>query len=222
MNKKKQKVTGKKISSTNWLNRHINDPYVHFAKQQGYRSRSAFKLLEIDKSFSLLKECKGCVIDIGSAPGGWLQVIREKVANTTHVLGVDLQTIHPIDNTTFFNGDFTSEKLRQEIEDFLRNNVFIKLRNVDLILTDMAPSTSGDRGTDHIRIMLLAESAANYAIETLRHGGNFVAKIWSGNRQGDLISKLKHSFKIVEFYKPNASYKDSSEIFIIARGLLCK
>ncbi len=196
-------------SSTRWLARQLNDPYVKKAKADGYRSRAAYKLAELDEKFSLLKGIGG-VIDLGIAPGGWSQVVRQR-SPKAKVVGIDLLPTDPIDGVTIFQMDFMADEAPAALEAALDGPP-------DLVLSDMAANTVGHKQTDHLRTMGLVETAADFAIATLAPGGAFVAKVLAGGTDADLLALLKRHFTAVKHAKPPASRKDSSEWYVIAQG----
>ncbi len=195
-------------SSQAWLERHLNDPYVAEAKAKGYRSRAAFKLIEIDAKAHLLKRGMR-VIDLGCAPGGWLQVLQERGVGP--VVGVDLLPVDPVPGTTIIQADFTEEGVGERLAALLGGPP-------DLILSDMAPNTTGHRETDHLRITGLIEAAADFAEATLKPGGAFVAKAFQGGETAEVIASLKRAFAEVRTIKPKASRSESSEVFLVATG----
>ena len=203
---------GRKNSSVKWLSRHINDPYVKLAKQQSYCSRAAFKLLEIDEKFGILQNSKA-IVDLGCAPGSWLQVVSRKCKESNFILGVDIQPIEISESVEFIQGDFCSDEVLQAIEERLGGR-----NKLDLVLSDMAPKSCGDRQTDHLRIMALVNIALEFALNHLKQGGSFVAKVLRGGEEHELIAGLKSKFYKASFFKPESSYKDSAEIFIVAVG----
>jgi len=195
-------------ASTAWLKRQLNDPYVIAAKQQGWRSRAAFKLLELDDKFSLIR--KGVrVLDLGAAPGGWTQVAVKRGAAS--VVGVDLLPIDPIHGSTLIHGDFTDPSMPERLIAELGGGA-------DLVLSDMAPNTTGHSATDHIRIVALAEMALDFAIQILTPGGAFVAKVFQGGSEKQILDVLKQNFALVRHAKPPSSRKDSSELYVVATG----
>ncbi|MGA0599567.1 RlmE family RNA methyltransferase [Caulobacter sp. KR2-114] len=195
-------------SSQAWLERQLNDPYVAEAKARGYRSRAAFKLLEIDERFHLLR--KGArVIDLGCAPGGWVQVALQKGVGA--VAGVDLLAVDPLPPAALIQADFTEPGCGERLIELLGGAP-------DLVLSDMAPNTIGHRQTDHLRIMGLIEAAAEFAIQVLKPGGAFVAKAFQGGETGVMFGELKRHFTDVRNVKPKASRADSSEVYIVATG----
>lgn len=204
-----QKVrTAKKrtVQSARWLERQLNDPYVKLAKSEGYRSRAAFKLIEIDDQFSLIKP-NSKVLDLGAAPGGWCQIAQKRGAK--NIVGVDLLDIDPIEGVTLLKGDFTEPEIQAALLEALGEKP-------NLIISDMAANTVGHRQTDHLRTAALAQMAADFAIEFLERGGSFVTKVFQGGSQADTLNALKHSFKSVKHFKPNASRKESVELYLIA------
>jgi len=201
---------GRSAQSTRWLERQLNDPYVRKAKAEGYRSRAAYKLIELDEKFALLKGATR-VIDLGIAPGGWSQVAR-KLAPRAAVVGIDLLPTDPIDGVAIFQMDFLDDAAPGLLEEALGGPA-------DLVLSDMAANTVGHPQTDHLRTMALVEAAADFAIDVLAPGGTFVAKVFAGGTDRDLLTLLKRNFASVKHAKPPASRKDSSEWYVIARGL---
>lgn len=197
-------------SSKRWLLRQLNDPYVARAKVDGYRSRAAYKLLEIHQKFGLFKTNQ-VIVDIGCAPGGWLQV-ASRLAPDSLRFGVDIQAMAPIDDVIFFQGDMTEEVLVDELRRHLNG------RKVDVVLSDMAASACGIPKVDYIRIVTLVQAAANFATQVLAPGGVFVAKVLRGGTPSDLLSQLKKQFAFVDHFKPKASRSDSSEIYLVARS----
>ncbi|MGE4430594.1 MAG: RlmE family RNA methyltransferase [Sphingobium sp.] len=195
--------------STRWLQRQLNDPYVKKAKAEGWRSRAAFKLIELDEKFTLLRRARH-VVDLGIAPGGWAQVVR-KLSPQAKVVGIDLLPVDPIEGVTIFQMDFMDEKADALLADALGDAP-------DLVLSDMAANTVGHAQTDHLRTMGLVEAAAWFAIEHLQPGGAFVAKVFAGGTDQDLLTVLKRNFATVKHAKPPASRKGSSEWYVIAQG----
>ncbi|MET0241480.1 MAG: RlmE family RNA methyltransferase [Sphingobium sp.] len=200
---------GRTAQSTRWLERQLNDPYVRKARAEGYRSRAAYKLIELDEKFGLLKGVKA-VVDLGIAPGGWAQVVR-KVCPAAHVVGIDLLPVDPIAGVTMFQMDFMDDSAPEKLREALG-------AVPDLILSDMAANTVGHTQTDHLRTMGLVEAAVWFAIENLRDGGAFVAKVFAGGTDDALLRVLKQHFKTVKHAKPPASRKESSEWYVIAQG----
>ncbi|MBC2669719.1 RlmE family RNA methyltransferase [Novosphingobium piscinae] len=203
--------SGKKrtVSSARWLQRQLNDPYVKQAKADGYRSRAAYKLAELDERFGLLKGVQR-VVDLGIAPGGWSQVVRAR-APAARVVGIDLLPTEPIPGVTIFEMDFMADAAPAALQGALDGPP-------DLVLSDMAANTVGHKQTDHLRTMGLVETAVDFAISTLAPGGGFVAKVFAGGTDGELLTILKRNFATVKHAKPPASRKDSSEWYVIAQG----
>lgn len=195
--------------STRWLERQLNDPYVKRAKAEGYRSRAAYKLIELDEKFGFLKGAKR-VVDLGIAPGGWSQVVRRKVSKAT-VAGIDLLPVDPIDGVTIFQLDFMADEAPGLLTEALGGAP-------DLVLSDMAANTVGHPQTDALRTMALVEAAADFAIQNLAPGGAFVAKVFAGGADAALLAQLKKAFTIVKHAKPPASRKGSVEWFVVALG----
>ena len=196
-------------SSIKWLERQLNDPYVKKAKADGYRSRAAYKFLELDEKFNLIRGSKR-VVDLGIAPGGWSQVLRQKAPKAT-VVGIDLLPTEPIDGVTIFEMDFMDDKAPALLEEALDGPP-------DLVLSDMAANTVGHKQTDHLRTMGLVEAAAWFAIETLEPKGAFVSKVLAGGTDSELLAMLKKHFTSVKHAKPPASRKGSSEWYVVAQG----
>lgn len=197
-----------KPSSQKWLIRQLNDPYVEAAKERGYRSRAAFKLVELDEKFSLIG--KGArVVDLGAAPGGWAQVALERGAS--RVVGIDLLDIDPIPGAVLIKGDFQDRSMEASLAEALGGPA-------DLVMSDMAPNTTGHTATDHLRIMGLAELALDFAFAHLAPGGAFVTKLFQGGAQGEMLALLKRRFAQVRHAKPAASRKDSRELYLVATG----
>lgn len=196
-------------SSARWLSRQINDPYVKQARAEGWRSRAAFKLIELDEKFALLRGRKR-VVDLGIAPGGWSQVVRAK-APAAKVVGIDLLPTDPIEGVTIFEMDFMADEAPAALEGALDGPP-------DLVLSDMAANTVGHKQTDHLRTMGLVETAVDFAIASLAPGGAFVAKVFAGGTDTALLALLKRNFATVKHAKPPASRKDSSEWYVIAQG----
>ena len=209
---------GRKLGSTRWLERQLNDPYVQRAKREGYRGRAAYKLVEIDDRFALLRPGVR-VVDLGAAPGGWSQVAVPRVNADARradrargrVIGVDLQAMDPIPGAELMQLDFLEEGAEDAVAERLGGPA-------DVVLSDMAAPATGHRPTDHIRIMALAEAAAEFAFRVLAPGGAFVAKVLQGGTEGTLLAVLKRRFERVEHFKPPASRADSAEIYVIATG----
>jgi len=207
--KRVRTAKGRKVSSTRWLERQLNDPYVQRARAENYRSRAAYKLLELDERFGLLRGTKA-VVDLGIAPGGWSQVVRRK-APQANIVGIDLLPTDPIEGVTILQMDFMDEKAPARLKDALGGPA-------DLVLSDMAANTVGHQQTDHLRTMALVETGLEFAREVLRPGGAYVAKVLAGGADNDLVAELKRNFATVKHAKPPASRKDSSEWYVVAQG----
>ncbi len=201
---------GRKASSTRWLERQLNDPYVKRAKADGYRSRAAYKLIELDERFGLLKGVTA-VVDLGIAPGGWAQVVR-RVSPKARIAGIDLLPTEPIDGVEILEMDFMDEAAPETLREALGDVA------PDLVLSDMAANTVGHTQTDHLRTMGLVEAALDFAVEVLKPGGTFVAKVLAGGADNNLVAELKRHFKAVKHAKPPASRKGSSEWYVVAQG----
>jgi 23S rRNA (uridine2552-2'-O)-methyltransferase len=200
---------GRKVGSTKWLQRQLNDPYVKRAKAEGYRSRAAFKLLELDEKFRFLRGSKA-VVDLGIAPGGWSQVVRKKCPAAV-VVGIDFLPVDPLDGVTTLHMDFTDEDADARLKEALGSEA-------DLVLSDMAANTVGHPQTDHLRTMGLVELGLEFAKDVLKPGGAYVAKVLAGGTDHQLLAELKKHFTTVKHAKPPASRKDSSEWYVVAQG----
>jgi 23S rRNA (uridine2552-2'-O)-methyltransferase len=208
---KVKKTRGLKASSRQWLARQLNDPYVHAAKSKGYRSRAAFKLIELDEKFHFLK--KGArVLDLGAAPGGWSQVAAARGAI---VVAADVLPIEALPGVTFFQADLTDAETPGFLKEALGGPA-------DLVLSDMAAPTTGHRETDHIRTTALVEVALDVAEDTLTPGGIFISKVFQGGATGALLARIKKSFRDVRHVKPPASRADSVELYLVATGFKAK
>jgi 23S rRNA (uridine2552-2'-O)-methyltransferase len=204
----------RKLSSTRWLERQLNDPYVAAAKREGFRSRSAFKLIEIDDKYRLLKPGV-TVVDLGAAPGGWSQVAAARVEageGSGRVVAIDITPIDPITCVTFLNADFMDEKAPGALIAALDG------RRADLVLSDMAAPATGHRQTDHLRIMGLCEAALDFAASVLAPDGAFLCKVLQGGTAHELLDGIKRQFATVRHVKPKASRADSSELYLLATG----
>jgi 23S rRNA (uridine2552-2'-O)-methyltransferase len=205
---------GRKLSSQRWLERQLNDPYVARSKQEGFRSRAAYKLLEIDDRFRLLKKGQR-VIDLGAAPGGWSQVAADRTGSTDAeplVVAIDYLGMDPLPGVTVLQKDFLDPDAPGAIAEKLGG------RKADIVLSDMAAPTTGHRATDHLRIMALCEAAADFAREILAPGGAFLAKVFRGGTENQLLAELKRGFSKVQHVKPPASRPDSPELYLLATG----
>jgi 23S rRNA (uridine2552-2'-O)-methyltransferase len=207
--KRVRTAKGRKVSSTRWLERQLNDPYVQRARAENYRSRAAFKLLELDEKFSLLRGVKS-VIDLGIAPGGWSQVVRRRIPQAK-VVGIDLLPTDPIEGVAILQMDFMAEDAPDKLRDELGGPA-------DLVMSDMAANTVGHQQTDHLRTMALVEAGLLFATEVLRPGGAYVAKVLAGGADNQLVAEMKRHFTTVKHAKPPASRKDSSEWYVVAQG----
>lgn len=205
------KTAGKRsVSSTRWLERQLNDPYVAEAKKQGYRSRAAFKLLQLDEKFNLLKP-GAKVVDLGAAPGGWTQVAVDRVGEKGRVVGIDLLQMDAIPGADLIQFDFMDDSAPDVLKKLLDGPA-------DIVLSDMAASSTGHSQTDHLKIMALAEAAYDFAKDVLKPHGAFVAKVLQGGATGELLKLLKRDFTDVKHVKPPASRSDSAEIYVVALG----
>ena len=207
--KRVRTARGRKVSSTRWLERQLNDPYVKKAKAEGYRSRAAYKLIELDERFGFLKGAER-VVDLGIAPGGWTQVVRQKLPRSS-VVGIDLLPTDPIDGATILEMDFMDDAAPDQLKEALGGPA-------DLVLSDMAANTVGHPQTDHLRTMALVEAGLEFAGEVLRPGGAYVAKVLAGGADNNLVAELKRRFTTVKHAKPPASRKGSSEWYVVAQG----
>ena len=215
---KVKSARGRKLSSTRWLQRQLNDPYVKRAQAEGYRGRAAYKILELDDKFRFLVP-GARVVDLGCAPGGWCQVAVARVnalgaksgKQVGTVLGVDLQEVEPIAGAEIYQLDFMEEGADDKVKAWLGGEA-------DVVMSDMAAASSGHKQTDHLRIIALCEAAAHFAFDVLSPGGTFVAKVLAGGAEGSLQQLLKKKFDKVQNVKPPASRSDSSEKFVVATG----
>ena len=201
-------ASGRTPASRRWLERQLNDPYVAAAQAQGWRSRAAFKLIELDDKYHLLRPGIR-VVDLGAAPGGWSQVAVQRGAS--EVVGLDLLPMNPVAGARFLQGDFNDADMPERLTGLLGGPV-------DLVLSDIAPNTTGHTATDHMRIVALAELAFDFAVRTLAPGGAFVAKVFQGGSERQLLAPMKLAFATVRHAKPPASRKDSSELYVVATG----
>jgi len=207
---KLKKTKSRKASSNKWLERQLNDPYVHAAKAKGYRSRAAFKLIELDDQFHFLKS-GARVLDLGAAPGGWSQIARQRVGPQGKVIAADILDMDPLDGVVLLRADLLDEATPPILKTALGGSA-------DVVLTDMAAPTTGHRETDHIRTSALLEAALDTAEDTLKPGGVFVGKVFQGGATGELLQRLKRSFKSVKHVKPAASRAESVELYLVALG----
>jgi 23S rRNA (uridine2552-2'-O)-methyltransferase len=204
------KDKGKSASSRRWLERQLNDPYVVRARREGFRSRSAFKLAEIDDKHRLLKP-GALVVDLGAAPGGWSQVARKRVSERGRIVAIDVLEMAPVTGVEFLHMDFLDPQAPERLKAMLGGPA-------DVVLSDMAANTTGHRATDHLRTMALVEAAADFARDVLRPGGSFLAKVIQGGTEGALLAALKREFATVKHVKPPASRADSAELYVLAMG----
>jgi 23S rRNA (uridine2552-2'-O)-methyltransferase len=208
-----KKKRGLKESSRRWLERHMNDPYVQRSKAEGYRSRAAYKLIEIDDRYKLLKPGMR-VLDLGAAPGGWCQVAAERTKSTAEqplVVGIDYLEVDPVPGSLILLKDFLDDDAPAALEAALGGMP-------DVVLSDMASPTTGHKRTDHLRTMHLVEVAADFALQVLKPGGHFLAKAFQGGAENELLSRLKKNFTSVHHVKPPASRNESVELYLLARG----
>ena len=211
LTQKVKTARGRKLSSTKWLQRQLNDPYVQEAQRLGYRGRAAFKLAQIDDKFALLKPGQR-VIDLGAAPGGWAQIAASRVKAVGNgpgiVVGLDLKEIEPVPGVVFLEGDFMTEAGAALVSAALGSPA-------DIVLSDMAPSSTGHAATDHLRIIALAEAAVEFAAETLTPGGSVVIKVFQGADEPALYEILRRNFRSVRRIKPAACRTDSAELYLV-------
>ena len=204
-----KKRRGRTTSSARWLERQLNDPYVKRAHLEGWRARAAFKLTELDDRFHLLQGADR-IVDLGAAPGSWTQVALKRRPKAK-IIGIDLLEVEPIAGLEFVQGDFLEEGMDDRLIAMLGGQA-------DLVMSDMAANTVGHPQTDHLRTMALVEAAAHFAMQVLKPGGVFIAKVLGGGAEGALVAELKRRFTSVKHAKPPASRKDSSETFLVATG----
>ncbi|XVN40625.1 MAG: RlmE family RNA methyltransferase [Rickettsia endosymbiont of Argas persicus] len=201
------------VSSSNWLRRQLNDPYVAKARIEGFRSRAAYKLLEIHEKFKLFTPNMK-IVDLGAAPGGWSQVASKLIRATdcnlsNKIVSIDLLEIEPIAGVEFFQKDFFEEGMKEFIIQALNGKA-------DIVMSDMASNTIGHKATDHIRTLLLCEQAFEFALKILKPSGHFIAKIFRGGAENELLNKVKREFSVVKHFKPSSSRKESTEIYLVA------
>lgn len=215
---KVKSARGRTLSSTRWLQRQLNDPYVKRAQTEGYRGRAAYKILELDEKYRFLVP-GARVVDLGCAPGGWLQVAVKRInalgekqgKSAGTILGIDLQEVEPVAGAEIHQLDFMADDADTQVKEWLGGKA-------DVVMSDMAASSSGHKQTDHLRIIALCEAAAYFAFDVLEDGGTFVAKVLAGGAEGELQKLLKQKFTKVMNVKPPASRSDSSEKFVVATG----
>jgi 23S rRNA (uridine2552-2'-O)-methyltransferase len=201
---------GRTTASQKWLERQLNDPYVKAAKAAGWRSRAAFKILELDERFKLFHPHQR-IVDLGAAPGGWTQVAVKRVGDHGKVVALDILPMDPVSGAIVLQGDFNEEAAEQAVMDALAGQA-------DLVMSDIAPNTTGHNATDHLRILALVELAADFARKVLAPNGAFVAKVFQGGTERDLLNALKRDYASVRHAKPPSSRKDSSEMYVVAQG----
>jgi 23S rRNA (uridine2552-2'-O)-methyltransferase len=202
------------LSSRTWLERQLSDPYVARAKREGFRSRAAYKLAEIDDKYRVLKP-GGRVVDLGAAPGGWSEIAARRVGAGGRVIALDILDMKPIVGVEFVKLDFLDDAAPERLKAMLGGKAQGK---VDVVLSDMAANATGHRQTDHLRIMALAEAAAQFAREVLAEGGTLICKVLQGGTEAALLAALKREFESVKHVKPPASRSDSAELYLLARG----
>jgi 23S rRNA (uridine2552-2'-O)-methyltransferase len=198
-----------KKESIKWLNRHINDEFVLKSKKEGFRSRSSYKLIQINEKFNFLNSSKN-IVDLGCAPGGWLQVSKKLSSVETKILGVDKLNIEAIPGVWFYQGDIFEDKVINYIETFFQ-------KKIDLIMSDMSPNSTGNKKVDHLRILSLVERVIFISNQLLQKDGFIIIKIFQGGMQGDLMNSMKESLKNIKNFKPKASRKESPEMYLIAQ-----
>lgn len=211
-NKPKSKVRtakGRKISSTRWLKRQLNDPYIDKAEKDGYRSRAAYKILEIDEKLGGVLKPGMNIVDLGAAPGGWSQVCEQKGCDK--IIAIDLLEMDSMAGVDFIQMDFMDDSAPDLLKEMLGGQA-------DIVMSDMAPNTIGHKQTDHLRIMAVVEAAAYFAEEVLKPGGIFIAKVFQGGANNQLLADMKKQYETVKHIKPPASRKESSEQYLVAIG----
>jgi 23S rRNA (uridine2552-2'-O)-methyltransferase len=201
---------GRTTASQKWLERQLNDPYVKAAKAAGYRSRAAFKILELDERFKLFHPHQR-IVDLGAAPGGWTQVAVRRAGEKGKVVALDILPMEPMNGAIVLQGDFQEEAAERAVLEALDGQA-------DLVISDIAPNTTGHNATDHLRILALVELAADFARKVLAPGGAFVAKVFQGGTERELLNALKRDYATVRHAKPPASRKDSAEMYVVAQG----
>ena len=200
----------RKSSSTRWLQRQLNDPYVAAAKRDGYRSRAAYKIIELDERFNFLHGAKA-VVDLGAAPGGWSQVAAKECAGNISIIGIDLLDVAPVAGATMLKMDFATPEAEQALLKLITGPI-------DLVMSDMAASTTGHQNTDYIRTLGLMELAFDFAIKVLGEDGTFIAKVFAGGTDTNILANLKNNFSSVRHFKPPASRSESKETYLVAQG----
>ncbi|MBO5038609.1 MAG: RlmE family RNA methyltransferase [Alphaproteobacteria bacterium] len=202
-------------SSNRWLERQLNDPYVAEAKNRGYRSRAAFKLIQLDEKYKFLGKNK-IIVDLGCAPGGWSQIAVQKLKNTGKLVGLDILPTEPLDGATFICQDFTTEDATEKLLALLDG------QKANIVMSDMAANTTGHQQTDHLRTIGLVEAAYEFAKTVLAPGGIFIAKVFQGGAEGELLTDMKQNFAKVSHYKPDASREKSPETYVVAESFRAK
>ena len=197
-------------SSNRWLERQLNDPYVHEAKRLGYRSRAAFKLIQLDEKYKFLTKNK-VIVDLGCAPGGWSQVAAMRLKGTGKLVGLDILPTEPMEGATFVCQDFTEEGATEKLLELLGG------QKANVVMSDMAANTTGHQQTDHLRTIGLVEAAYEFAKTVLDKDGVFIAKVFQGGAEGSLLSDMKKNFKKISHYKPDASREKSPECYVVAQ-----
>lgn len=208
LTRKVRTAKGRKISSTLWLQRQLNDPYVQKAQKLGYRSRAAFKLIELDDKYGLIKN-DAKVVDLGAAPGGWSQIAMARGAGS--IIGIDLLHVEPMAGLEFVEMDFMADDAPEVLKDMLGGEA-------DLVMSDLAANTTGHRKTDHLRTVALVEAAADFAIDVLKPGGHFVTKVFQGGAEKILLQSLRARFELVKHAKPKSSRDSSPEMYLVAKS----
>lgn len=213
MDERVKTARGRKISSTLWLRRQLNDPYVKKAKAMGYRSRAAFKLIELDEKFNLLKP-GAVIVDLGAAPGSWTQIALG--AKPSRIIGIDILPVEPFPGAEIIEMDFMDEKAPETLMKMLAGEK--GMMRADLVMSDLAANTTGHRQTDHLRTVALVEAAANFAVQVLKPGGAFISKVFQGGAEQNLLNMLNRRFDTVRHAKPKASRDGSPEMYLVAKG----
>lgn len=198
-------------SSNRWLARQLNDPYVAESKRLGYRSRAAFKLIQLDEKYKFLTKNK-VIVDLGCAPGGWSQIAAQKLKGTGKLVGLDILPTEPLEGATFVCQDFTEESATEKLLELLNGE------KADIVMSDMAANTTGHQQTDHLRTIGLVETAYEFAKTVLAPNGVFIAKVFQGGAEGTLLADMKRNFSKVGHYKPDASREKSPETYVVAQG----
>ncbi|MFL2661555.1 MAG: RlmE family RNA methyltransferase [Alphaproteobacteria bacterium] len=199
----------KSEKSKKWLERHFNDYYFNKSKQEGFRSRSSYKLIEIEKKFRVFSNCKN-VLDLGCAPGGWLQVARIFSPNNAIIMGIDRLKIEKIDGVEFIEKDIFDNQLEKILQDYFKDKI-------DVLLSDMSPNSSGNKSIDHLRIISLVERVLELSKVILKPKGFLISKIFQGGAQGELIKQMQSDLNSIKYFKPKASRKESSETYLVAK-----